>query len=93
MYILPARTYASDVWYPNRGDIIKLQRLQKFYIKWIDNKHSCHTLLRKYQLLPVSLMLQVQALTSIQQDDFWSLRLSNLELRVSNPAEQKLRTA
>ena len=31
--------------------------------------------------------------TSIQQDDFWSLRLSNLELRVSNPAEQKLRTA
>ena len=34
VYILPALTYASGVWYPNRGDLKKPKKLQRICFKW-----------------------------------------------------------
>ena len=62
IYILPALTYASGVWYPNRGDLKKMQRLQRICFKWIDHRKPFHELLDQYHHLPISLYLQMQDL-------------------------------
>ena len=62
IYILPALTYASGVWHPNRGDLKKIQRVQRICFKWIDYRSSFNQLLDKYHHLQISLHLQMQDL-------------------------------
>ena len=62
IYTLTALAYASGVWQPNRGDLKKIQRLQRICFNWIDYRSSFHQLLDKYHHLPISLHLQMQDL-------------------------------
>ena len=77
---------------PNRGDMIKVQRLQRNCFKWIDDKQTYHTLTKIPALTSPPYAANAGS-TSIQEVDFWSVRLSNLGLRVSKPEERKIRTA
>ena len=84
IYISPALAYASGVWHPNRGDLKKIQRLQRICFKWIDYRSSFHQLLDEYHHLPISLHLQMQDLLLFNKltmglDDFtiWDYVCSN----------------
>ena len=60
--LFTATPYASSVWHPNRGDLKKIQRLQRICFKWIDYRNSFHQLIDKYHHSPTFLHLQMQDL-------------------------------
>ena len=82
IYILPALAYASVIWHPNRGDLKKIQRLQRICFKWIDYRSSFHQILNKYHHLPISLHLQMQDLLLFNKlhGNFSSIESSNLAI-------------
>ena len=61
--VVPIISYASEVWHPNKGDLILLEKLQKNATKWIlgnpiDYKNRLLTL----NVLPLAMYLELHSL-------------------------------
>ena len=62
-YVVPIISYASEVWHPNKKDLVLLEKLQKNATKWIlGNPIDYKTRLFTLNILPLAMYLEPHSL-------------------------------
>ena len=62
-YVVPIISYASEVWHPNKGDLVLLEKLQKNATKWIlGNSIHYKNRLLTLNILPLAMYLELRSL-------------------------------
>ena len=61
-YILSTVLYASEIWYPSKTDLTRLELLQSRVLKWAFPGSNYKERLSKAKMLPISLEIQLRSL-------------------------------